>query len=237
MEPSRLSRTHPRAITTKVEGLARVDGSARFAFGKTAALASISGPIEVRIAAELPSTATFEVLHRPLSNIPGTQSKVLASSIRAALLPSLILTQNPRTLVQLVVQSLGSKLCDALVASMVNASTLALLSAGSVPMRSVVCAVAVGRTKDGAFVVDPSEDDVGLLQASGCFAFAFGQAADEARCVWTNWRSLDGASFSEKDLSACRKLGWEAAQEVRTHIHGLVGEGEPDEEMEEEVRD
>lgn len=61
-----------RPIEIVLESLDRVDGSASFAFGHTKALASVSGPIQVRLAAELPSKATFEVLVRPLSGIPGT---------------------------------------------------------------------------------------------------------------------------------------------------------------------
>ena len=113
-----------REMIIRYEGLDRVDGSARFAFGSshqsfvfiplltfkftgsTAALSSVSGPIEVRLVAEHPSHATFEVFLRPLSNVPGTESKALGSTIRNLLTPSIILTQNPRTLVQLIVQSL-----------------------------------------------------------------------------------------------------------------------------------
>jgi exosome complex component RRP46 len=60
-----------RPIDIVFESLDRVDGSASFAFGPTKALASVSGPIQVRLAAELPSKATFEVLVRPLSGISG----------------------------------------------------------------------------------------------------------------------------------------------------------------------
>lgn len=39
--------------------------------GETKVLASLSGPMEVRLAAEQASRATFEVLFRPLSGTPG----------------------------------------------------------------------------------------------------------------------------------------------------------------------
>jgi exosome complex component RRP46 len=65
-----------RELIICFEGLNRVDGSARFGFGlftgfiptevtstgSTAAISSISGPMEVRLAAEHPSHATFEVI-------------------------------------------------------------------------------------------------------------------------------------------------------------------------------
>lgn len=42
--------------------------------GDTKALASLSGPMEVRLAAEQANKATFEVFFRPLSGIPGLPS-------------------------------------------------------------------------------------------------------------------------------------------------------------------
>ncbi|KAJ7205196.1 exosome component Rrp46 [Mycena pura] len=210
--------TEPRKLSVNLEGLARVDGSARFGFGDTSALASVSGPIEVRLAAENPSAATFEVLLRPLSNVPATQSKSLAATIRAALLPSLILSQNPRTLIQLVVQSASParmKSDDGLVAAMINASTLALLNAGSVPMKGVVCAVAVGRT-NSTLLIDPGDDEAAKLGASGCFAFLFGDGVDDARCVWTNWRTSE--SFDEPELQKAQLLASLAAKSVWLRI-------------------
>ena len=65
------STSELRPIKIVLESLDRVDGSASFAFGQTKSLASVSGPIQVRLTAELPSKATFEVLVRPLSGVPG----------------------------------------------------------------------------------------------------------------------------------------------------------------------
>ncbi|KAJ7162900.1 exosome component Rrp46 [Mycena filopes] len=227
--------TESRVLNVTLDGLARVDGSARFGFGDTVALASVSGPIEVRLAAENPSASTFEVLLRPLSNVPATQSKSLAATIRVALIPSLILSQNPRTLIQLVIQALSprtiAKSQDALVAAMINASTLALLNAGSIPMKGVVCAVAVGRIKS-VLVVDPDEEEEGAVDASGCFAFSFGDGADDARCVWTNWKSA--RSFDERELAQAKLLASTAARLVWLHIQKIVG-GDTTEDSDDEM--
>ncbi|KAJ7258769.1 ribosomal protein S5 domain 2-type protein [Mycena haematopus] len=227
-------KTELRALKVDFDGLARVDGSARFGFGDTVVVASVSGPIEVRLAAENPSLSTFEVLHRPLSNVPATQSKFLAASIRAALIPSLILSQNPRTLIQLVVQALSpirSKSSDALVAAMINASTIALLNAGSIPMKGVVCAVAIGRIKS-ALIVDQDEEEERVLDASGCFAFAFGNGIDDARCVWTNWKSP--RSFDQAELTRCKLLASVAAKSVWLQIQKRF-EGDESGQQEDEM--
>ena len=207
----------------------------RFLGDSTIALASVSGPIEVRLASELPSKATFEVILRPLTNVPATDSKYQAATIRACLEPCVILTSNPRTLIQLVVQSLtltrGRR--DNLMAAMINASSLALLDSGSVYMRGVVCAVAVGRLKDGTLVVDPDEEEEVVVEGcggGGCFAFMFSGAAAAAAdnhdnnnkppkssdCVWSGWNSSksSASSYDEGDFFKARELARVAAVDV-----------------------
>ncbi|KAG6910399.1 hypothetical protein DXG01_010754 [Tephrocybe rancida] len=233
---SRLQGRQPhelRPIKISFDGLARVDGSARFSFGPISALSSVSGPIEVRLASENASQATLEVLVRPLSNVPATEAKALAATVRALLTPSLLLASNPRSLVQIVAQALVSSKkanANAVTAAVVNASSLALLNAGSVPMRGVVCAVAVGRRKGdgGALVVDPDEGH-GVLDAEGCFAFMFTRDGSDtqAQCVWTNWKQGSG---DESVLSAARELAGRAADDVYAAIHTSVegiGQAEP----------
>jgi exosome complex component RRP46 len=134
--------------------------------------------------------------------------------------PSIILTQNPRTLVQLVVQSLTPSVNfgDALIAAMINASMLALMNAGSIPMRGVVCAVPIGRTGTNSsagpiLVLDPSDDEFPSLKGGGCFAFLFGAGQEGgSEVVWSNWKST--APFDEQDLIRTRDLARGGAEKV-----------------------
>ena len=117
-------------------------------------------PIEVRLlAAELPSQARFEVYVRPLSNVPATEAKALASIVNSALLPSLILSRDPRTLVQLIVQALspsrGRGDVSGMMAPMINAAPVVFLNAGSVPLNGIISAMAVVRKMGGELAVDP----------------------------------------------------------------------------------
>ena len=244
-----------RELEIVYDGLTRADGSARFAFGTSLfflppffsfllnwsrsgldkALASVSGPIEVRLAAEQPSRATFEVTVRPLSAVPGTEAKSLAVSIRTALTPSLLLAQHPRSLIQLVIQSLTpthTTLHPSLVASIINASTAALINTGSVPMRGTICAVAVARLHTmstpsvGYLVLDPSDTEAATATASGCFAFMFahglgapgngnptGQSDLSCESVWTTWHA-NGGSFTEDELVRAQDLAKAGAERV-----------------------
>ncbi|KAL5530019.1 RRP46 [Sanghuangporus sanghuang] len=255
-----------RDIIISFDGLDGVDGSARFGFGDTKALASVSGPIEVRLAVEQANKATFEVLVRPLSGLPGTDSKALASALRNALLPSMILMTNPRTLVQLVALALTptsippprhanlySSLDDsakgrrkmnasilrtspALVAALINASSLALLNAASVPLRGVVCACSVGRVRststsfsgpnESVLIVDPSSNELSSLDGAGTFAFLIagdtsstGEQRLKAELVWSHWNATP---FDEDELARATELAHAGSLRVRDHMRGAI---------------
>lgn len=117
------------------------------------------------------------------------------------------------------------------VAACVNAGTAALVSAGSVPMRGVVCAIAVGRLKgSGALVVDPSEEE--QLDATGCFAFMFADSASGEKtsesipgceCVWTDWKSVDGGGgFEEEELVRATEMARMGAEMVWRELKDSV---------------
>jgi exosome complex component RRP46 len=96
---------------------------------------------------------------------------------------------------------------DSLTAAMINASSLALLNSGSVFMRGVVAAVAIGRLPDGTLVVDPDEEDEKSLGSGGCFAFMFANGLDDDKktnysdCVWSSWKSRLGTTTTYDEKS------------------------------------
>lgn len=207
------------------EGLDGVDGSARFSFRPScSALASVSGPITARLAAEHPARATVEVHVRPLSSVPGTAEKSRGMAIREIVERSCLLAQHPRTLIQVVVQALTNPIPGyALLAAEINACTLALINAGSIAMRGVVCAVSVRRVKKGSVVsveVDIADDAV--LEGGGCFAFLFGFAlsgpikgsAPPCEDVWSTYSARPGSFFDQAELVRAKEVAREAAAEV-----------------------
>lgn len=198
--------------------------------------------MEVRLASELPSQATLDVHIRPLAGLPGTDSKALSSIIKSTLTPSLLLSQNPRTLVQVVGQALsgnetgsgsgsaGRGWNASLISTLINASTAALLSASSVPMKGVVCAVAVGRItrpnspQQTTLVLDPSEAELSNLSGSGCFAFMFSSAlasggsqldseVPSSSLIWTNYTAV-GSLFDQSEFSEAQQLAESGATQV-----------------------
>ncbi|KAI0667281.1 hypothetical protein C8Q78DRAFT_1082398 [Trametes maxima] len=227
-----------RDLSIVYEGLDRVDGSARFGFGSTESLSSVSGPIEVRPTHENPSQATLDIQIRPLAAIAGTDSKALATTLKSIFAPALFLSHHPRTLVQVVGQALcgtesGSGLGSAgrgwnasLTASLVNATAAAFVNAGSVPMKGVVCAVAIGRLLsdpgEPTLVLDPEEAELSRLAGSGCFAFLFSAtlpisavpSVDTPPCslLWTNYTTA--APFDSAELAKARALAERGARRV-----------------------
>ncbi|KAJ4500664.1 hypothetical protein C8R41DRAFT_907655 [Lentinula lateritia] len=223
------------------DSLSRVDGSARFGFGLYPQyLTSISGPIEVRLASEQPSQSTIEVHVRPLTNVPGTESKKAAVILKEVLQMEVIMEANPRTLIQFVVQALvpTPNVTDELVAAMINCCTLSLLNAGSVPMRGVICAVSIVRLSPvkgeiPIYKVHLTEEPIPRLEATGCFAFLFSDSVSSntyaSSCIWTNWHSSYSGSakaVDEDDLVRARDVARSAAREVWDRMKLLIEERE-----------
>jgi len=212
----------------KYEKLDRVDGSARFGFDdRYQALASMSGPIEVRLANEQASKATVEVSVRPYSGIAGIESKRLASQIHSILTSILILTTSPRTLIQLVIQSLVPQtrrtFSPTLRAACVNAAMLAVLNASSVPMRAIVCAVAVRCQQSQVqgqrvkkWVLNPSVDGEG---SEGSFVFMFGGDDSEEETIWTDWTTTNGDSAL---LNEAREVARKGSREIYKSIKASI---------------
>ncbi|VDB85521.1 unnamed protein product [Peniophora sp. CBMAI 1063] len=180
-----------RPVSITWEKLARADGSARFAFG----------PTDVPPAREHPARAYLDVQARPISGVPGPSSRALANTIKGCLSASLELGRYPRTMVQVVVQSLssdsvtiGSAREDDDVeegegveagkkrkrwsgeyapahAASLNAASCASLNAGSVSSTGTLCAISLSRTQSCALYVDPTPEEWTDAEARGWFVF------------------------------------------------------------------
>ncbi|EPQ51723.1 hypothetical protein GLOTRDRAFT_65299 [Gloeophyllum trabeum ATCC 11539] len=217
-----------RPVHVVYEGLDRSDGSAQFSFGKsTPTLTSVSGPIEPRPQSEHPSYTSLEIYVRPLHSLPSTQARHVASVLKTIFSQTILLNQHPRTLVQMVVQALSVSevvgksgvgagtagvFGPGTIASMVNSASLALINAGSIPLRGVVCAVSVGRltrpspsnaASTSPLILDPSPEEIPHLTAQGVFAFLFSSALPASsrapssgspppsELIWSNWSSTN----------------------------------------------
>ncbi|KAI5478592.1 exosome complex component RRP46 [Pseudohyphozyma bogoriensis] len=145
-------------------------------------MASVTGPAEVRIRAELVDRATLEVNVVSLRGLPGPSSKSTESFISTILTPIILLHVHPRSLVQLTLQTITSPTTSfssplstdptstlnlpttstsplglatgiSEKASLINAATLALMDS-AVECRGMVWAVAVAFVRNSAGEVE-----------------------------------------------------------------------------------
>jgi exosome complex component RRP46 len=110
---------------------------------------------------------------------------------------------------------------------MINASTMALMNTGIIPMRGVVCAISVGRLRftnesSTTLVLDPSDDELPSLGGGGCFAFLFstGQKGG-SQVVWNDWQSK--TPFTEQELRDARELARGGAEKVWKCMKKAIG--------------
>ncbi|PWZ00123.1 hypothetical protein BCV70DRAFT_200282 [Testicularia cyperi] len=104
----RTSPTALRPLAVELGTLSRSDASASFAFGPVKVVAGLTGPSEVRIRDELTDRATLDIQYQPLNGVAGIPSKSLADSFITAFSSVLLLHHYPRSLVQVILQTLSS---------------------------------------------------------------------------------------------------------------------------------
>jgi len=197
--------------------LSRVDGDTVFSYrngdDSIRAVASVSGPFEARLAQELPSTATIEVIIRPLNGVAGTFEKELSNRIRQVFEKVLLLGYFPRTLVQIALQAQqgpSRTSSHQIVVSYLNAASGALLNAGSVPMRGVFCASLVSREKTGGALVVNGASSSNEEQSVGTFGFIFSGQSERGELVWADWQG----AVSVAEMGSAIAKGHEGAREV-----------------------
>jgi exosome complex component RRP46 len=97
-----------RSISIQKHVLDNHDGSAIFSFGNVRALATISGPSEVRIRDELTDRSTLEIHYTPLQGIPGITALAFSTALVDTFSHVLLLHLHPRSLVQINLQTYAS---------------------------------------------------------------------------------------------------------------------------------
>lgn len=75
--------------------------------GPVVVLASVAGPLEVRLRDELVDRAAFEINIKPVRGLPGPSTKAIVDSLDSILKPVLLLNRYPRALVQLSLQTIS----------------------------------------------------------------------------------------------------------------------------------
>lgn len=157
-----------RPLFAQLGAIERSDGSAQISHGRTAAVAAVFGPGDVRAAKEKVDRAHVEVAYRgKAGHLSGVGDRAtdefIAGAVRAAALTAL----HPRTAVHVSVQQLeddGGEL-----AACVNAACLALVDAG-VAMRFLFASVTAAIIENKV-VLDASKREAAKADAVLTFVF------------------------------------------------------------------
>jgi exosome complex component RRP46 len=151
------------------------DGSSQWKCGTTKVICSVSGPLEAKPRDEIPTAATLEIVFRPVIGLTTTREAVLQDRVYCALSSVVMRNLHPRTLIQIVVQTLEPgepKEYNVLeLAAGINAASVALLDAG-IPLQGLVIAVAVAIV-NGKIIINPLEKDLASSSSTHAIAYEF----------------------------------------------------------------
>src|SRR3989344_1278262 len=161
-----------RKMTAEVGVIPNADGSAKFSFGDTIAIAAVYGPKTLHPQhMQNPQTGilrcsydmlSFSVSERKKPG-PNRRSQEIGKIIEWALSPTLDLEEFPNTVVDvhvMIIQANASTRC-----ACINAAAMALAQAG-VPMKDLVSSVSIGKI-DKQLVVDVNKDEEDWKEGEG----------------------------------------------------------------------
>ncbi|HVY01418.1 MAG TPA: exosome complex exonuclease Rrp41 [Candidatus Nanoarchaeia archaeon] len=165
-----------RPIKAQVGVVPNADGSAMFAFGDTVAIAAVYGPRLLHPQhLQNPSSGILRVNYDLLSFSvydrkkpgPSRRSQEISKVTEWALLPVLDLKEFPNTVIDVQIYILQADAGTRTAG--INAASLALAHAG-IPMKNLVCSVALGRL-DKDFVVDVDKEEEDFREGEGATDF------------------------------------------------------------------
>ncbi len=172
-----------RKMSAKVGVIPNADGSAMFSFGDTVAIAAVYGPRQLHPQhMQNPATGILRVNYDLLSfsvsdrKKPGhsRRSQEISKVTEQALLPVLDLKEFKNTVVDVQIYILQAD--SGTRTAGINAASMALADAG-IPMRDLVCSVAVGK-QDKELIVDLTKEEEDFEEGEGATDFAVAKVAN-----------------------------------------------------------
>ncbi len=205
-----------RTMKAEVGVIPNADGSAKFSFGDTIAIAAVYGPKTLHPQhLQDPSKGllrctydmlSFSVTERKRPG-PSRRSQEISKIIEWALSPVLDLEEFPNTVVDvhiMVIQANASTRCAG-----INAAAMALAQAG-VPMKDLVSSVSIGKM-DKQLVVDVVKEEEDYEEGEG--------ATDMAMTFMSNSDALVALQLDGKIPPAALKEAVKLGREATRKIH------------------
>lgn len=172
-----------RAMSAKVGVIPNADGSAIFAFGNTIAIAAVYGPRQLHPQhMQNPARGVLRVNYDLLSFSvsdrkkpgPSRRSQEISKVTEWALSPVVDLEEFPNTVIDVQIYIIQADAGTRTAG--INAASMALAHAG-IPMKNLVCSVAVGK-QDKELIVDLTKEEEDFEEGEGATDFAVAKIAN-----------------------------------------------------------
>jgi len=172
-----------RKMSAKVGVIPNADGSAMFSFGDTIAIAAVYGPRQLHPQhMQNPATGILRVNYDLLSFSvsdrkkpgPNRRAQEISKVTEWALLPAIDLAEFPNTVIDVQIYIIQADAGTRTAG--INAASMALAHAG-IPMRDLICSVAVGK-QDKELIVDLSKEEEDFEEGEGATDFAVAKIAN-----------------------------------------------------------
>ncbi|HLF53824.1 MAG TPA: exosome complex exonuclease Rrp41 [Candidatus Nanoarchaeia archaeon] len=172
-----------RAMSAKVGVIPNADGSAIFAFGNTIAIAAVYGPRQLHPQhMQNPARGILRVNYDLLSFSvsdrkkpgPSRRSQEISKVTEWALSPVVDLEEFPNTVIDVQIYIIQADAGTRTAG--INAASMALAHAG-IPMKNLVCSVAVGK-QDKELIVDLTKEEEDFEEGEGATDFAVAKIAN-----------------------------------------------------------
>jgi exosome complex component RRP46 len=137
--------------------LSRADGSARYSCDKTAVLAAVYGPREIRMKNEqLDRTTVQTEFHHTMHHYEASKLRQYEVILRESLEKVIITAMYPRSLILIVLQVLQDD--GSIFSVSFNAAVVALMDAG-IPIKGLIGAVTCGMIANDIFYLDLTREE------------------------------------------------------------------------------
>lgn len=172
-----------RPMSAKIGVIPNADGSAMFAFGNTIAIAAVYGPRQLhpqhmQDPAQGVLRVNYDLLSFSVSDRkkpgPSRRSQEISKVTEWALSPVISLEEFPNTVIDVQIYIIQADAGTRTAG--INAASLALAHAG-IPMKNLVCSVAVGK-QDKELIVDLTKEEEDFEEGEGATDFAMAKIAN-----------------------------------------------------------
>jgi len=214
-----------RPMSAKVGVIPNADGSAMFSFGNTIAIAAVYGPRQLhpqhmqdpakgilRVNYDLLS---FSVSDRKRPG-PSRRSQEISKVTEWALRPVVDLEEFPNTVIDVQIYIIQADAGTRTAG--INAASMALAQAG-IPMKNLVCSVAVGK-QDKELIVDLSKEEEDFEEGEGATDFAIAKVANTDEYTLLQ---LDG-KIQPEVVKEALKLADKACEEIYEYQKKILKE-------------